>query len=76
MKKDIGVASAPLKSPFAQDWNAICLQSLEGWWRKRYAGRAKAVNGPMKILILVALFGAIAAACYRAERQEEPKPAA
>jgi hypothetical protein len=52
------------------------LQSLEGWWRKRYAGRAKAVNGPMKILILVALFGAIAAACYRAERQEEPKPAA
>jgi hypothetical protein len=30
----------------------------------------------MKILILVALFGAIAAACYRAERQEQPKPAA
>jgi hypothetical protein len=30
----------------------------------------------MKILILVALFCAIAAASYRAERQEEPKPAA
>jgi hypothetical protein len=55
---------------------ACKVSKVEGWWRMRYAGRAKTVNGPMKILILVALFGAIAAACYRAERQEQPKPAA
>jgi hypothetical protein len=30
----------------------------------------------MKILILMASFSAIAAACYRQERSEEPKPAA
>ncbi|HEY6254484.1 MAG TPA: hypothetical protein VIY51_01700 [Xanthobacteraceae bacterium] len=39
-------------------------------------GGQETVNGAMKILILMALFSAIAAASYRADRQEQPKPAA
>jgi hypothetical protein len=45
-----------------------------GWagWRVT----RETVKRPMKILILMAIFSAIAAACYRQEQGEQPEPAA